>query len=279
MKDILSQTTQLLKQIIIIKARNVILLCLLIIQSCVTVAQDEFETIKDSEDWKLKLSDPCTGDWEDHWFLDGKIATVENSESGKNFKAGPVNRNDAHHAVLWTRKSFKGDVKIEYNDTRTESQIVNVNILYIQATGIGQKPYVHDIAQWNHLREVPKMSLYYNYMKTLHISYAAFGMDNNQPFDDYIRVRQYPVTETISFDDMAIEPDFFNTGSFLSGKTYKITVIKTNEKLFFNVEGEQKTEKYSWDLNKPTSITEGRIGLRHMYTRSAEYSDFKVWVK
>jgi hypothetical protein len=88
----------------------------------------------------LKFSDPCTEDWEDNWFLDGNIATVENTENGMNFKAGPVNRNDAHHAVLWTKESFSGDVKIEYNYTRTDSQTVNVNILYIQATGTGKGP-------------------------------------------------------------------------------------------------------------------------------------------
>lgn len=258
---------------------KVVLLVLLFIQSCTTSAQDDFGEIEASEDWVLEFSDPCTEDWQDHWFLDGKIATVENSERGMNFKAGPVNRNDAHHAVLWTRKSFEGDVKIEYKYTRTDSQTVNVNILYIQATGIGQEPYKKDIAQWSRLREVPKMSTYFKYMKTLHISYAAFGMDNQDPLADYIRVRQYPVTETISFDDMAIPPDFFKTGLFLPGKTYKVTLIKTREKLFFRVEGDGKVQKYSWVLNKPESILEGRIGLRHMYTRSANYRDFKVWTK
>lgn len=251
----------------------------MIIQYYSLQGQDKFSQINASPDWVIEFTDPCRENWQEHWFLDGKIATVENSDKGMNFKAGPVNRNDEHHAVLWTRKSFKGDVKIEFNYTRTDSQVINVNILYIQATGIGEGPYTKDIAHWNHLREVPKMSLYYNYMNTLHISYAAFDRDKEDPQADYIRVRQYPVTETISFDDMAIPPDFFKTGLFLPGKTYKLTVIKTREKLFLKVEGDGKDQKYSWDLNKPASITEGRIGLRHMYTRSANYSDFKVWVK
>jgi hypothetical protein len=251
----------------------------LLIQSCIEHTQKEFTTTNGSADWVLKFSDPCTEDWEDNWFLDGNIATVENTENGMNFKAGPVNRNDAHHAVLWTKESFSGDVKIEYNYTRTDSQTVNVNILYIQATGTGKGPYKKDISKWSDLRTVPTMSKYFKNMNTLHISYAAFNTDNNHQTMDYIRVRQYPVTETVTFDEMEIPPDFFQTGLFLPGKTYKITVIKTQEKLFFKVEGDDKTQEYSWNLNKPAAITEGRIGLRHMYTRSANYSDFKVWVR
>jgi hypothetical protein len=251
----------------------------LVVQGHTLLGQDEFERINGSENWVLQFSDPCTENWQDNWFLDGKIATVKNSENGMNFKAGPVNGNDAHHAVLWTKESFEGDVKIEYNYTRTDSQKINVNILYIQATGIGKGPYQKDISQWNSLRKVPAMSVYFKNMKTLHVSYAAYGTDNDDPWTDYIRVRQYPVTENIKFADIAIQPDFYNTGLFQPGKTYQITAIKTRAKLFFTVEGDGKLRKYSWDLNKPEGIEEGRIGLRHMYTRSATYSDFKVWIK
>ena len=242
-------------------------------------AQDEFTTIKSSSNWVLEFSDPCTENWENQWFLDGEIATVDNSEKGMNFKAGPMSGNDAHHAVLWTKKSFKGDVKIEYSYTRTDSQRVKVNILYVQATGIEKGPYKKDIYKWNELRTVPAMRTYFNYMKTLHISYAAFNTNNDDSDADYIRVRQYPVTETITFNDMAIPPDYFNTGLFLPGKTYKVTVIKTKEKLFFTIDHGGETQTFSWDLDKLKPITEGRIGLRHMYTRSANYSDFNVWVR
>ena len=225
------------------------------------------------------MFDPCTGNWQDKWFLDGEIASVENSEKGLNFSAGPVNRDDAHHAVLWTKESFKGDVKIEYNYTRTDSQLVNVNILYIQASGIGKDVYDTDIVKWSDLRKIPAMSLYYKYMRTYHISYAAFNMENDDPEADYIRIRKYPVAEEITFDDMEISPSFFKTGLFLPGETYKITVIKTGERLLFHVKGKGTKKLYSWDLGAADPINEGRIGLRHMYTRSANYSDFKVHVK
>ncbi len=265
--------------ILTFKHINFLLPILLICVSFSAKSQDEFDKLNTSADWKLELSDPCTANWQNQWFLDGLMAKVENNSDGMNFSAGPLNRNDAHHAVLWTKQSFEGDVKIEYNYTRTDSQVINVNILYIQATGIGKGNFDKDISKWNAFREVPTMSKYYNYMKTLHISYAAFPMVNEDPHNDYIRVRKYPVTEEITFDDMEIPPSYENTGLFLPDRTYKITVIKTNSKLFFNVEGEGLEKLYTWQLDSTNPITEGRIGLRHMFTRSASYSDIKVSVK
>lgn len=255
------------------------LLSMLLFLGCKEKSQLEFEKVNRSRDWNLQLEDPCTDSWQDKWFLDGEIATVENSEKGMNFSAGPVNRDDAHHAVLWTKDSFKGDVKIEYNYTRTDTRVVNVNILYIQASGIGEDPYDVDISVWSDLRKVPTMSIYYNFMRTYHISYSAFKMVNEDPDDDYIRIRKYPVTEEITFDDMEIPPSFNRTGLFLPGETYKITVIKTGSRLFFHVKGEETEKLYSWPLEEADPINEGRIGLRHMYTRSANYSDFKVYIK
>ena len=177
------------------------------------------------------------------------------------------------------RESFEGDIKIEYNYTRTDSQMVNVNILFIQATGIGNEAFDTDISKWNDFRKVPTMSKYYNNMNTIHISYAAFKMVNDDPEADYIRVRQYPVSEKITFDDMEIPPSYYETGLFKTGVTYKMTWIKTKTKLCLKVEGGDLVKNYSWEIKKPVSITEGRIGLRHMYTRSANYSDFKIYTK
>ncbi len=249
------------------------------LSSCATEELSAFDKVNNSKDWSLKLDDPCTGDWQDNWMLDGLIATVENSAEGMNFKAGEEYGNDAHHAVLWTKESFEGDIKIEYNYTRTEEQTVNVNILYIQAQGIGTGEYDKDISKWNHLRETPHMWIYYKYMNPLHISYAAFPMVNEDPEDDYLRVRKYPIDEHISFDQMEVEPTFFNIGLFKPFITYKVTVIKSDNTLFMNVEGDDREECYEWDLTGKVPAVEGRVGLRHMYTRAARYSDFKVYVK
>lgn len=255
-----------------------LLLILLFLLSCTNKQKSEFEELNNSSGWKLQFDNPWTDNWKNNWFKDGLIGKVEQSEKGMNLIAGPVNRNDAHHTVLWTKKSFKGDIKIEYNYTRTDNEFINVNILYIQATGIGKNSFDTDISKWNRFREVPTMSKYFNYMKALHISYSAFEMENNDPEADYIRIRKYPATEEIPFENTEIPPAYFKTGLFLPGETYKITVIKTDSKLFMNVKGKEVENLFSWNLPAEDPITEGRIGLRHMYTRSAIYSDFKVFV-
>lgn len=76
-----------------------------------------------------------------------------------------------------------------------------------------------------------------------------------------------------------IPPSYDKTGLFLPDVIYKITVIKTNSNLYLNVEGENVEKLFSRDLKDGQSPKEGRIGLRHMFTRSAQYRDFKVFVK
>jgi hypothetical protein len=234
----------------------------------------DFQAQNNQSFWQLKFEDNGTENWKKHWFLDGNQASVENSENGINFSAGPTEGDDASHAMLWTNKVFKGDIKIEYNYTRTDTQTSWVNILYIQATGV--KPFKSDISKWNELRTIPSMKTYFENMKALHISYAAFDNQNKE----YIRVRKYPVLSGKNFNTTTeITPASFNTGLFKPFETYKITVIKTVNKLYFHVQGKNDNKLFSWDISNIEHIKKGRIGLRHMYTRSSRYADFKVYTK
>jgi hypothetical protein len=72
------------------------------------------------ENWQEVFADSCTGDWQKQWFLDGDVASVSNDKKGMQLTAGPKFLNDAHHMVLWTKESFRGDVKIEYEFTRNK---------------------------------------------------------------------------------------------------------------------------------------------------------------
>ena len=141
-------------------------------------------------DWQEVFSDPCTGDWRKQWFLDGEVGTVTTGPEGMTLTAGPEFKNDAHHMVLWTKESFEGDLKIEYDYTRIDNETRCVNILYIQATGSGKGPYARDISQWNELRKVPAMATYFDHMHTYHISYAAFP-NSGENRVSYIRARRY----------------------------------------------------------------------------------------
>lgn len=225
--------------------------------------------------WQEKFNDDGIGDWRKHWFLDGDLAKVSNTPEGMVFSAGQVARDDASHAVLWTRDNFAGDLKIEWDYTRLDSINRFVNIIYIQATGTGEPPFVRDIAEWSELRRKAAMKMYFDHMNLLHISYAAFNNDDDKP-DDYVRARRYPTRPGRAFNQTDIAPDNFNTGLFLPGETYHFTFIKTDKDLFFEVKNATVRKLFHWPLTKVEPVADGRVGIRHMCTRSSRYRNITI---
>jgi hypothetical protein len=237
--------------------------------------QKKFEALR-AKNWKQEFSDSGSGDWRQHWFLDGERAAVTNTEAGMVFAAGPAAGDDASHAVLWTRRSFSGDLKVEWDFTRLDTINRYVNIIYIQATGIETSPYSRDIAEWSSLRRAPAMKLYFNYMNLIHISYAAFD-NNDDSSDDYVRARRYPTLPGRPFSKTDIAPDNFNTGLFMPGKTCHFTFIKTDRDLFFEVRDEHgKARLFHWSLGDVEPVAGGRVGIRHMATRCSRYRDIRI---
>jgi hypothetical protein len=226
--------------------------------------------------WRLDFVDSCTRDWKENWTLDGEKATITHSAEGMNFQAGPTWQDDSCHAVLWTKKSFRGDIRIDYEYTRTDEAERAVTILYVQATGSGRPPYERDIADWAPLRKVPAMSVYWANLNTYHISYAAFGASKDDPVADYIRARRYLPGPNATLRGTELKPDYFEAGLFKTGVPHKITVIKAGDDLYMQIRNDERTVLCQWN-NTSRPITEGRIGLRHMYTRAARYRDFRVY--
>lgn len=225
-------------------------------------------------DWKTVFSDSCQKDWKERWFLDGEIGTVENSDNGMTLTAGPEFKNDSHHMVLWTKEDFKGDLKIEYEYTRLDRENRCVTILYIQATGSGQGLFAKDIAEWGELRKVPSMRSYYDNMNLYHISYAAFG-NSGKAKKSYIRGRRYmPHQKGLKGTDL--KPDFYFSSLFQTDLKHHVTVIKKDRELFMKVENKDGVTYCHMKNEKLPIITEGRIGLRHMYTRSARYKNIVI---
>ena len=242
----------------------------------VAVRQSEQEAFKQASaaTWQRVFFDTGTGDWKEQWFLDGLVGLVKTGPDGMQLTAGPEFKNDAHHMVLWTKESFEGDLKIEYEYTRLDNETRCVNILYIQATGSGEGPYVKDISQWNELRRVPAMRTYYNNMDTYHISYAAFP-NMGEHRSSYIRGRRYMPNRT-GLKGTELKPDYAPEGLFATGVPHKITVIKKDRELFMRVENAQQTYYCHLKNQDLPIITEGRIGLRHMFTRSARYKNLRI---
>ncbi|WP_020571562.1 hypothetical protein [Neolewinella persica] len=254
---------------------QILLLCITlfpVLLPAQTEAERNFQQLVDAPGWQKAFQDPGTRNWQRKWFLDGLRATVDNTPDGMVFSAGPVAGDDACHGVLWTKQSFTGDLKMRYTYTRTDTRETAVNILYLQASGAYDFPA--DIASWRNERIIPSMRTYFNNMNALHISYAAYPKNGGM---DYVRCRQYPVQKGKKFAATAVAPDYFDTGLFRPGVPYEITVVKTSEWLFFNVKGGDKEQLFSWPLPSGDKIASGRIGIRHMYTRSARYGDVAVW--
>lgn len=241
-------------------------------QSSPSPEQAAFQAADDTN-WKTTFTDSCTSDWTERWFLDGEVGTVENSSDGMTLTAGPEFKNDAHHMVLWTEDEFQGDVKIEYEYTRLDNETNCVNILYIQASGSGEAPYVTDITKWNELRRVPAMRMYFDHMHTYHISYAAFPNDDDAT--SYIRARRY-IPNATGLEGTGLEPDYFPQGLFETGVPHKITVIKKARDLFMKVENAEQTLYCHMENPSLPEISKGRIGLRHMFTRSSRYKNIKI---
>jgi hypothetical protein len=234
-----------------------------------------FENASKGE-WKEILFDAFTEDWKKQWTLDGEVATAVNTPDGIELTAGPEFRNDSHHMVLWTKEVFEGDVKIEYEFTRLDTATAGVNILYIQATGSGEGSYKTDIAEWVQLRRVPAMKLYYDCMNTYHISYSAYPNQADLT-DDYIRARRY-VPHRTGLEGSDLAPDYFRTGLFKTGVPHQFTVIKKDRDLVMRISNAEQTRYFHWHNDKLPPITEGRIGLRLMFTRSSRIKNFCVSV-
>jgi hypothetical protein len=75
-----------------------------------------------------------------------------------------------------------------------------------------------------------------------------------------------------------LTPDYFGTSLFKTGVPHKITVIKRRQELFMDIRNADKQMLCHWNNDSLPPIVAGRIGLRHMYTRSARYRDFRIAV-
>ena len=110
-------------------------------------------------------------------------------------------------------------------------------------------------------------------MHTYHISYAAFPNDDDS--QGYIRARRY-IPEASGLEGTGMEPDYFPTGLFAAGVRHKITVIKKERDLYMRIENPEQVYFCHMKNTDFPSITEGRVGLRHMFTRTARYKDFRI---
>jgi len=233
---------------------------------------------------KVLFVDPMTENWQKNWFLDGKNAVLEHRDGGLAFltAASKVDKRvdraafDAQHAVLWTRQEFKGDIRISYTYTKLPGCSWQ-KLIYVQAQGIGEKPYVEDIHTWRDLRAVARMDKYFNYMNLIGLSVRG-----------EVRCKRYPwkdVTRNIN-----LESEFRPRAEIKEmpiGREYHVVVEKRKKSVMLHITdaktGEDSVE-HTWDLTDekvlknrdPKFVEKGRIGIRQMGGHKIIMRGFKV---
>ena len=234
--------------------------------------RSEFER-QMSSPWQEVFVDPCTADWQQQWFLDGDQAVVENLAEGMKIDA------TQGYAVLWTQQSFAGDLRIEYEFKRVDTRNRGVNIVYIQATGDGQKGHTEDISKWSDRRRSAAMSDYFLNMHTYHVSYAAYP---NFGFflKDYVRGRRYMPLANQGLDGTELTGELKETGLFEDQQWINLTILKTDKELLLQFEHPERepTLLRMRNEDKPP-ITQGRVGLRLMPGRISQIKNFRVFQK
>ena len=249
-----------------------ILLSLIFILNCGCLSAERktnFEKLS-SQNWELKLDDKCSStDWKEKWFLDGEKAKVSNSSEAMTIDTAQG------YAVLWTKKEFTGDVKIEYDFKRDDDFFGQaVNIIYIQATGDGEKGYDKDITKWSDKRKTAAMSDYFQNMHTYHISYAAYNKKGKN--SEYIRARRYLPLGNKRLKGTQLAGEYTVTGLFEDKKWVHVTIIKRDKDIFIEFKHPDKTLLCHFKNEDKGAIKEGRIGLRLMPKRLSHFKNFKV---
>ena len=144
------------------------------------------------------------------------------------------------YAVLWTKKEFTGDVKIEYDFKRDDDFFGQaVNIIYIQATGDGEKGYDKDITKWSDKRKTAAMSDYFLNMHTYHISYAAYNKKGKS--SEYVRARRYLPLGNKRLTGTKMAGEYTMTGLFEDKKWVHVTIIKKEKEIFIEFKHPDKT--------------------------------------
>ncbi len=249
-------------------ARLIVLpaLCLLLMTTAADAQKSTdraaFESLLSGQ-WSESFADDCTDDWHDQWFLDGEKAIVTNSAEAMTIDTANG------YAVLWTKKEFKGDLRIEYDFKRVDSNNKGVNIIYIQAVGDGQDGHVDDITQWSDRRTTAAMKNYYLNMHTYHISYAAYP-------DDYIRGRRYLPLENKGLAGTELAGEYNKVGVFDDHEWVRVTIVKTAEEFYIEFRHPQETLLCHFVNEDKPPIERGRVGLRLMPGRMSQFRNIRI---
>ena len=131
-----------------------------------------------------------------------------------------------------------------------------------------------DIAEWNELREIPAMSLYYENMDLISLSFR-----NN------LRCKRYPWKDPNGewYPNKGLIEPMVDYIGIIPGKKYSVELEKRNASVtlrLYDSETKERLTDFTWDTTRVPEdlepIQKGLIGLRHMSTKQFIYCNFKV---
>ena len=112
------------------------------------------------------------------------------------------------------------------------------------------------------------------FIKSKFLSFISYAVAHDGD-KEYVRARRYmPHQAGLSNTDLS--PDYFNSGLFTPGQKHRLTIIKRGNDISMLVANDEKTSYFHWNNDQLPPVTEGRIGLRLMYTRISSIKDFRV---
>lgn len=226
--------------------------------------------------WKLAFEHKNSTPWQENWFLDGENALVTSKSNFFEINTQDRESLSRIYAVLWTKESFQGDIKIEYDFKKEDQHNKGVNIIYIQATGDEENGNSKDIQAWSKKRKSAAMSDYFLNMHTYHMSYAAYGNKPDIEYKDYIRGRRYLPLANKGLKNTVLEGEYDDTQLFEDREWVHVTIIKTAKEFLVEFKHPRKTQLCRFSNEDKPGIHAGRIGLRLMPNRVSHFKNFKV---
>jgi hypothetical protein len=226
------------------------------------------------DDWREAFVADHKRDWRAEWFLFGDPSrgiTVSNSAAGLTLRAGDGSDPRRDHAVLWSKRTFTGDVRIEYDVTVLDGyaspppKISYCSALLVHAQGATNYP--SDLAAWTAAQANADTSG--NFVNTntrgLQLNYAFVGdVRGNR-----LRLRVNPGYALAGQSDI--------TTLFRQGQTCHVSATKAGALLTVHVTDGKATFSHTFTDAGLAAHGSGRIGLRNMNRREARYANLRVY--
>lgn len=251
-----------------------VLVCLALGIAAVTFGN---QAIPAHQNWDLVWTDSGAENWSEDWLLFGSPdrISVTNSPGGMTLRAGDGTDAKADHAILWSRRSFAGDLRVEWDYTVLDrySSVVPpggyCSALLLYGHGIGSAEAPADLLAWSpQARQADTSGRTMSETTSgLQLNYAFVG----DPRGNRVRLRVNP---GYRLGAESAETDFFEVGV-----PYHVAIEKHQATLSITVTESRSSRVFSTRFDDPLlhQHSNGRIGFRNMNRRESVYANIRVY--